>query len=58
VKSRKPTASEKLVMALPNGRILDEAMPLLRRAGIEPEAAFSDPNARQLPLPPPIPGSN
>src|SRR3954469_9387798 len=35
-------------MALPNGRILDEAMPLLRRAGIEPEAAFSDPNARQL----------
>jgi ATP phosphoribosyltransferase len=48
VKSRKPTASEKLVMALPNGRILDEAMPLLRRAGIEPEAAFSDPNARQL----------
>jgi len=49
VKSRKPTAgSEKLLMALPNGRILDEAMPLLRRAGIEPEAAFSDPNARQL----------
>src|SRR3954464_15695731 len=35
-------------MALPNGRILDEAMPLLRRAGIEPEAAFTDPNARQL----------
>jgi ATP phosphoribosyltransferase len=35
-------------MALPNGRILDEAMPLLRRIGIEPEAAFGDPDSRQL----------
>jgi ATP phosphoribosyltransferase len=40
--------TDSLVMALPNGRILDEAMPLLRRAGIEPEPAFSDPQSRQL----------
>jgi ATP phosphoribosyltransferase len=40
--------AEKLVMALPNGRILGEVMPLLRRVGIEPEAAFDDPAARQL----------
>ena len=39
---------EKLIMALPNGRILKEVMPLLRRAGIEPEPAFDDPRARQL----------
>jgi ATP phosphoribosyltransferase len=35
-------------MALPNGRILDEVMPLLRRIGIEPEPAFDDPASRQL----------
>src|SRR5580700_4752679 len=40
--------AEKLIMALPNGRILGEVMPLLRRIGIEPEAAFDDPVARQL----------
>jgi ATP phosphoribosyltransferase len=39
---------EKLIMALPNGRILDEVRPLLARAGIEPEPAFDDPKARQL----------
>jgi ATP phosphoribosyltransferase len=37
-----------LVIAVPHGRILDEAMPLLRRAGIEPEAAFDDPAGRAL----------
>lgn len=41
-------ADDKLIMALPNGRILGEVMPLLRRAGIEPEPAFDDPSARQL----------
>jgi ATP phosphoribosyltransferase len=48
--SRVPRAdeAEKLVMALPNGRILREVMPLLRRIGIEPEPAFDDPAARQL----------
>lgn len=40
--------SEKLVLALPKGRILDEVMPLVRAAGIEPEAAFDDPKSRQL----------
>lgn len=39
---------QKLVIALPKGRILSEAMPLLRGAGIEPEAAFDDPACRQL----------
>jgi ATP phosphoribosyltransferase len=41
-------SNDKLIMALPNGRILTEVMPLLRRAGIEPEPAFNDPSARQL----------
>jgi ATP phosphoribosyltransferase len=37
-----------LVLALPKGRILDEVMPLVRRAGIEPDSAFDDPASRQL----------
>jgi ATP phosphoribosyltransferase len=44
----KAADNDKLIMALPNGRILTEVMPLLRRAGIEPEPAFDDPSARQL----------
>jgi ATP phosphoribosyltransferase len=40
--------SDPLIMALPNGRILGEVMPLLRRIGIEPEPAFDDPASRQL----------
>lgn len=40
--------NEKLVLALPKGRILKEVMPLVRHAGIEPEAAFDDEKARQL----------
>ena len=39
---------EKLVIALPKGRILDEAMPLIRGAGILPEAAFDDSKSRLL----------
>ncbi|MBM3732861.1 MAG: ATP phosphoribosyltransferase [Acidimicrobiia bacterium] len=42
------SANEKLVLALPKGRILAEAMPLVRRAGIEPEPALADEDARQL----------
>jgi ATP phosphoribosyltransferase len=42
------SGAEALVMALPNGRILAEVMPLLRRIGIAPEPAFSDPASRQL----------
>jgi ATP phosphoribosyltransferase len=41
-------ANDKLVLALPNGRILTEVLPLLARAGITPEPAFADPGARQL----------
>ena len=39
---------KKLVLALPKGRILKELMPIVKRAGIKPEAAFDDPDARQL----------
>ncbi len=41
-------SDEKLVLALPKGRILDEVMPLVRAAGIEPEAAFDYPKSRAL----------
>jgi ATP phosphoribosyltransferase len=41
-------SNEPLVLALPNGRILREVMPLLGRVGIEPEPAFADEAARQL----------
>ena len=37
-----------LVLAVPKGRILSEAMPLVRAAGIEPEAGFDDPGDRRL----------
>jgi ATP phosphoribosyltransferase len=39
---------DKLVLALPKGRILAEVMPVVRRAGIEPEAAFDDASGRRL----------
>ena len=39
---------EKLVLALPKGRILKEVMPIVRRAGIEPEADFDDSRSRKL----------
>ncbi len=42
------TDDAKLVLALPKGRILEEVMPLVRAAGIEPEAAFDDPKSRAL----------
>jgi ATP phosphoribosyltransferase len=41
-------ANEPLILALPKGRILAEVGPLLDRAGIHPEPAFADPDARQL----------
>ncbi len=40
--------NETLVLALPRGRILGEVTPLLKRAGLEIERAFDDPEARQL----------
>jgi ATP phosphoribosyltransferase len=42
------TANENLVLALPAGRILTEVMPVLKRAGIEPEPAFDDAATRRL----------
>ncbi len=41
-------SNEELVIALPKGRILKEVMPLVKAAGIEPEAAFDDPDSRLL----------
>ncbi len=49
-------ANEKLVLAVPKGRILREVMPLVRSAGIEPEAAFDDPDVRQLRFKTNVPG--
>lgn len=42
------TANDPLILAVPKGRILKEALPLLRGAGIEPEPSFFDSNSRQL----------
>jgi len=39
---------EPLILALPKGRIMTELSPLLAKAGVEPEAAFADEDARQL----------
>jgi len=40
--------SQELVLALPKGRILKQAVPLLERAGIVPEDGFSDDGDRRL----------
>lgn len=40
--------SEPMIMALPKGRILKEVMPIIRAAGIEPEADFDNPKSRKL----------
>jgi ATP phosphoribosyltransferase len=37
-----------IVIAVPKGRILGEALPLLARAGVVPEPAFSDESSRAL----------
>lgn len=50
------TDDQDLVLALPKGRILKEALPLLARAGIEPEAAFADENSRLLRFTTNVPG--
>ncbi|MEM7569267.1 MAG: ATP phosphoribosyltransferase [Pseudomonadota bacterium] len=42
------TSATPLVLAVPKGRILGELRPILAAAGIEPEPAFDDKNARQL----------
>lgn len=45
-----------LVLAIPKGRILKEALPLLARAGLEPCAAFHDPKDRALRFATNVPG--
>ncbi|MEE3048510.1 MAG: ATP phosphoribosyltransferase, partial [Pseudomonadota bacterium] len=40
--------NEKLVLALPKGRLLKSVAPILDRVGIMPEAAFDDGNSRAL----------
>lgn len=40
--------SDNIIFAIPKGRILDEALPLMKSAGIEPEAAFFDKENRAL----------
>jgi ATP phosphoribosyltransferase len=37
-----------LTFAVPKGRILDEALPVMARAGVEPAADFHDPKSRAL----------
>ena len=40
--------SQPIIFAVPKGRILEEALPMLSRAGIVPEAAFTDEKSRAL----------
>jgi ATP phosphoribosyltransferase len=40
--------NDSLIIAVPKGRILSEALPLLSKAGINPEAAFADEESRAL----------
>jgi ATP phosphoribosyltransferase len=40
--------SRPIIFAIPKGRVLDEALPLLRHAGIEPEAEFFAKESRAL----------
>lgn len=42
------SARQGLIIALPKGRILKEVLPLLKRAGIEPEADFFNDKSRRL----------
>jgi len=42
------SGNDPLILALPKGRIQRELTPLMARAGVRPEAAFADEDARQL----------
>jgi ATP phosphoribosyltransferase len=41
-------SQDPLVIAVPKGRILGEALPIIQAAGIEPEPAFADEGSRKL----------
>ena len=40
--------NDRLTFAVPKGRILDEALPVMARAGVVPEAGFHDKANRSL----------
>jgi ATP phosphoribosyltransferase len=40
--------ADNIIFAIPKGRILDEALPLMQAAGIDPEPAFFDSSSRAL----------
>jgi len=40
--------TEPIIFAIPKGRILDEALPLMQAAGIQPKPAFFDEASRAL----------
>ena len=48
LRNKSVTTNEPMILALPKGRILKEVMPIIRSAGIEPEADFDDPKSRKL----------
>jgi ATP phosphoribosyltransferase len=46
-----PDTAERLILALPKGRILDQCGPVLARAGIVPAADYVDESSRRLRFP-------
>jgi ATP phosphoribosyltransferase len=49
-------AKNEILLAVPRGRILNEFMPVLKRAGITPESAFEDEDSRKLRFETNVPG--
>lgn len=47
-RDQSPSIQSQLTFAVPKGRILDEALPVMERAGIVPEDGFHDPKNRSL----------
>jgi ATP phosphoribosyltransferase len=47
---------EEIILAVPKGRIAEEAVPLLAQVGINPEPAFSDERSRALKFGTSVPG--
>lgn len=45
---RLPMPTDPLTFAVPKGRILDEALPMMARAGVVPDAEFHDKKSRAL----------
>ena len=42
------TDEQKLILAVPKGRILEQLMPILKAVGLRPESAFFDVSDRRL----------